>query len=131
VAPPPAVAPAPAVSPPPPAVCYDCGTVTSVRTVRKQGEATIVGPLAGGAIGGLVGNQIGSGSGRTAATIVGAAGGAVVGTEVERRSKTTTQYVVGVRMEDGTMRRFTYRSAPGMREGDRVRVLDGKLVRDS
>jgi outer membrane lipoprotein SlyB len=113
------------------AVCAHCGTVTSVRTVAKQGEAGLLGPAAGGAVGGLVGSQIGGGSGKTIATIVGAAGGAAVGTELERRHKSTTHYVVGVRLNDGTTRSFTYGSAPGVREGDRVRVVDGRLVHDS
>ena len=113
------------------AVCNNCGTITSVRAVKHQGEAGVVGPLAGGAIGGLVGSQIGGGSGKTLATIAGAAGGAAIGTEVERRSKSTVSYVVGVRLNDGTTRSFTYGSAPGVQEGDKVKVVDGKLVRDS
>jgi outer membrane lipoprotein SlyB len=114
-----------------PTVCSNCGTVTSVRAVKQQGEAGIIGPLAGGAIGGAVGSQIGGGSGKTLATIAGAAGGAAIGTEVERRSKSTTHYVVGVRLNDGTTRSFTYGSAPGVQTGDKVKVVDGRLVRDS
>jgi len=119
---------------PPPkvaAVCMNCGTVTSVRAVKQQGEASMVGPAAGTAVGGLIGNQIGSGSGNKIATIAGAAVGAAAGTEVERRYKSTTHYVVGVRLNDGTTRSFTYQSAPGVNEGDKVRVVDGQLVRDS
>ena len=114
-----------------PAVCMNCGTITSVRTVKQQGEAGLIGPIAGGALGGVVGSQVGSGSGKTLATIAGAAGGALIGTEVERRSKSTTQYVVGVRLNDGTTRSFTYASAPGVQEGDKVKVVDGRLIRDS
>jgi outer membrane lipoprotein SlyB len=114
-----------------PAVCNNCGTVTSVRVVKQQGEAGLVGPIAGGAVGGLVGSQIGGGSGKTLATIVGAAGGAAVGTEAERRYKATTSYVVGVRLNNGTTRSFTYGNAPGVQQGDRVRVVDGRLIRDS
>jgi len=114
-----------------PAVCYNCGTVTSVRAVKQQGEAGIVGPLAGGAIGGAIGSQIGGGSGKTIATIAGAAGGAAIGTEVERRSKSTTHYVVGVRLNDGTTRNFNYQSAPGVNEGDKIKVVDDRLIRDS
>lgn len=113
------------------ATCAHCGTVTSVHVVKQQGEAGLIGPAAGTAVGGLIGSQIGSGSGRTVATIVGAAGGAAAGTEIERRYKATTHHVVNVRLNDGTTRRFTYASAPGFREGDRVRVVEGRLVRDS
>jgi outer membrane lipoprotein SlyB len=113
------------------AVCTNCGTVTSVRTLKQQGEAGLIGPIAGGAIGGVVGSQIGGGSGKTLATIVGAAGGAAVGTEVERRQKAITHYVVGVRMTDGSTRNFTYSVSPGVREGDKVRVVDDRLIHDS
>ena len=113
------------------AVCNNCGVVTSVNAVKQQGEAGLIGPIAGGALGGLAGSQIGGGSGKTIATIVGAAGGAVVGTEVERRQKATTSYTVGVRLNDGTTRSFNFGSAPGFNQGDRVKVVDGSLVRDS
>lgn len=118
--------PAPVVA----AACTNCGSVSSVRAVREQGEAGIIGPAAGGLLGGVVGSQIGGGTGKTIATIAGAAGGAMVGTEVERRSKSTTSYVVAVRMNDGASRSFTYPNAPGVEAGDKVRVVDGRLLRD-
>lgn len=118
---------APAKAPP---VCNECGTVTSVRTVKQQGEAGLIGPIAGGVIGGVVGSQIGGGSGKTIATVIGAAGGAAAGTEIERRSKSTTHYIVGVRFNDGTTRSFTYGNEPGVQSGDRVRLVDGKLLRN-
>ena len=113
------------------AVCNNCGTVTSVRVVKRQGDAGLLGPIAGGAVGGLVGSQIGGGSGKTIATIAGAAGGAALGTEMERRHKATSTYVVNVRLNDGTTRSFNYGSAPGVQQGDRIRVVDDRLVRDS
>lgn len=113
------------------AICNNCGTVTSVRVVKQQGEAGLIGPIAGGAICGLAGTQVGSGSGKTIATIAGAAVGAAAGTEIERRQKSTSSYVVGVRLNDGTTRTFTYGTAPGYQQGDRIRVVDGQLVKDS
>ena len=44
-------------------------------------DHNIVGTLIGGAAGGIAGHQIGKGSGRTVATIGGAAGGAYLGNE--------------------------------------------------
>ena len=113
-----------------PRECTNCGSVVSVRAVRQQGEAGMIGPAAGGLVGGLVGHQIGSGRGNTIATVVGAAAGAAGGTEIERRYKSKTSYVVAVRMNDGRVRRFTYAAAPGVEAGDKVRVVGGKLVRD-
>lgn len=115
---------------PAPAPCRNCGTVSAVRAVKKQGEAGMIGPAAGALIGGVVGNQIGSGRGNTIATVIGAGGGAAAGTEIERRAKSTTHYDVAVRMNDGSVRHFNYASAPGVHSGDRVRVVDGRLVRD-
>ena len=120
-----AAAPAPAV-----AACSNCGTVTSVRSVQQQGDASMIGPAAGALLGGLAGRQIGDGSGRTIATVVGAGAGAAVGTEVERRYKTSTSYVVAVRMNDGSNRSFNYATAPNVQAGSKVRVVDGQLIHD-
>jgi outer membrane lipoprotein SlyB len=121
-----AASPAPAA----PAPCHSCGTVTSVRAVKQQGEASMIGPAAGALLGGLAGRQIGNGSGKTIATVIGAGAGAAAGTEVERRYKSTTSYVVAVRMNDGSHRSFNYASAPGVSAGDKVRVVNGSLQRD-
>jgi outer membrane lipoprotein SlyB len=112
------------------AACTNCGSITSVRAVTQQGEAGLIGPAAGTLLGSVAGSQIGSGSGKTIATVIGAGAGAAIGTEVERRSKSTTSYVVGVRMNDGTSRSFTYPNEPGVAVGDRVRLVDGRLLRD-
>ncbi|HEY9207696.1 MAG TPA: glycine zipper 2TM domain-containing protein, partial [Acidovorax sp.] len=81
------------------------------------------GAVAGGVLGGVLGNQVGKGSGRTAATVLGAVGGGYVGHTVEQRTRTQTVYEVRVRMDDGSVRRFT-RSQP-VPEGAPVRV-EGK-----
>ncbi len=120
--------PAPAV--PAPAPCANCGTVDSIRVIEKQGEGSAVGVIAGGLLGGLLGNQIGQGRGNTAATIVGAAGGAYAGNQVEKNMKKASTYDVGVRMDDGSARTVSYTVEPGFRTGDKVKFIDGKLVRN-
>lgn len=47
------------------AVCDNCGTVTNVRTVEKEGEASGGGAVIGGIVGGVLGHQVGSGRGNT------------------------------------------------------------------
>jgi len=42
--------------------------------------------------------------------------------------KTTQSYVVAVRMDDGSTRDFPYQAEPGFRAGDKVKVVEGKLV---
>jgi outer membrane lipoprotein SlyB len=110
------------------AVCASCGTVSSVNVVENKGEGSGLGAVAGGVVGGLLGNQVGRGNGRTIATVAGVAGGALAGNEVEKRYKTERTYQVAVRMDDGSVRHFT-ETAPGYEPGDKVKVVDGHLVR--
>jgi outer membrane lipoprotein SlyB len=116
-----AARPAPAA----PAVCAACGTVESVRAVKRKGEAQGVGAVAGGVLGAVVGNQMGKGDGRKAMTVIGAVGGGVAGHEVEKRARSTTVHVVQVRMDDGTRRTLEVAKAP--KAGERVRVEGGTL----
>lgn len=123
----PAVAAAPAPAQPvTPPVCRECGTVESVREVVAKGEGSPVGAIAGGVLGGLLGHQVGRGSGKDLATIAGAVGGAFAGHEVEKNVRTTKQYQVEVRFDDGAVRSFTLPSAT-WRNGDRVRLANGGL----
>ena len=109
--------------------CKDCGTVTNVKTVKKEGEGSGLGAVAGGVIGGVIGHQIGSGRGNTAATVAGAAGGAYAGHQVEKSKKSTTTYQVLVKMEDGKDRTFNFSKDTSYRIGDKVKIVDGKLTR--
>ena len=111
------------------AACPNCGTVTDVKTVKKEGEGSGVGAVAGGVLGGVLGHQVGSGRGNTAATIVGAGAGAYAGHQVEKNQKTTTSYQVIVKMEDGKSRTFNFSKETSYRVGDRIKVVDGKLAR--
>jgi outer membrane lipoprotein SlyB len=116
--------------PPPPAprICANCGSVISVNAVKQKGEGSGLGAVGGAVVGGLLGNQVGSGRGRTAATVVGVAGGALAGNEVEKYAKSSQTYNVAVRMDDGSSRTFSYPSEPSFRSGDKVRIVEGKLV---
>jgi outer membrane lipoprotein SlyB len=111
------------------AACKECGTVVDVKTVKKQGEASGAGAVIGGVAGGVLGHQIGSGRGNTVATVAGAAGGAYVGHQVEKEKKSTLQYVVHVKMDDGSNRTFTYANPTSYRAGDKVKIVDKKLVK--
>jgi outer membrane lipoprotein SlyB len=111
------------------ALCKECGTVTSVETVKKEGEASGAGAVIGGIAGGVLGHQIGSGRGNTVATVAGAAGGAYAGHQIEKNKNSGTQYVVHVKLEDGTNRTFTYKDAVAYKTGDKVKIVDKKLVR--
>ena len=111
-------------------VCQGCGRVESVQAVEQAAPATGVGAVAGGVLGAVVGNQVGKGSGRTAATLLGAVGGGYVGHKVEQRTRTHTVYEVAVRMDDGSVRRFqraqpTAVGTPVVMQGKGFRVDQG------
>ena len=68
------------------------------QTVETQAPPSqgngIAGAIIGGLAGGLLGAQVGHGSGKTAATIVGAGGGAIIGNQIANSpSPPTTQTV--------------------------------------
>lgn len=109
----------------PPAACADCGQVQAVRYVEEKGKGTGLGAVAGGVVGGVIGHQIGSGRGNTVATVAGAAGGAYVGNKVEQNKNTKSSWTVTIRMDGGNTRTFTYSSQPTVKEGDRVKLVDG------
>jgi outer membrane lipoprotein SlyB len=118
-------------APPAPPVCNDCGIVAAVRPVKTQGQGSGVGAVAGGAAGGLVGNQFGSGNGKTAMTILGVIGGALGGNQVEKEVKSTTQWYVDVRLDNGQLRTIAVPGNPGPIVGTRVRIQNGQLVREA
>jgi outer membrane lipoprotein SlyB len=108
--------------------CATCGVVASIRYVEKKGEGSGVGAIAGGVLGGVLGHQIGSGRGNTAATIVGAGAGAYAGNEVEKNAKKKSYYVVAVRLDNGRRQTITQGARPGVREGDRVKIVGGNRL---
>ena len=97
-----AVNPPPVVMPAPKPICVNCGTVTSVTPIQRDGVGGGGGVLAGGVLGAVVGNQIGDGGGKALATLLGAVGGGLAGNAVEKRMKKETVYEVRVQMEDGS-----------------------------
>ncbi|KQQ45317.1 hypothetical protein ASF61_20375 [Duganella sp. Leaf126] len=111
------------------AACHDCGRVTSVVVSEKAGEGGAVGLIAGGVAGALLGNQVGSGGGKKLATLAGAAGGAYAGKKVEEQARTTKQWTVHVRYDDGKQDTFVYDNDPQMVNGERVQKQHGTLVR--
>lgn len=105
--------------------CADCGVVRSVRYVEDKGEASGLGAIAGGVVGGVIGHQIGSGRGNTVATIAGAGGGAYAGHQIEKNRNKKSYWSVAIRMDGGDTRSFTFGSKPAVKEGERVKLVDG------
>jgi outer membrane lipoprotein SlyB len=115
--------------------CATCGTVESAVAVQRQGKVngvdvgntTIgIGTVAGGVLGGVLGNQVGGGNGKTAMTVLGAAGGAYAGNAVEKNMKKVTVYQMRVRMNNGSVR--TIEQASPVAAGSSV-VVEGNSLR--
>jgi outer membrane lipoprotein SlyB len=105
--------------------CADCGRVESIQYVEQKGQGTGLGAIGGAVVGGVIGHQIGSGRGNTVATVAGAAGGAYVGNEVEKNRRTTGSWSVRIKMDGGATRTFSFSAQPTVREGERVKLVDG------
>ncbi|HWY24908.1 MAG TPA: glycine zipper 2TM domain-containing protein [Nevskia sp.] len=111
---------------PPP--CSDCGVVSSVTPVRKEGQAGWAGTLGGAAAGGLAGNQFGKGKGNIAMTALGVVGGAFAGREVEKQVTADTVYQVAVNMDSGGQRVVTVANGQGLAPGTKVHVDGNSLL---
>jgi outer membrane lipoprotein SlyB len=109
--------------------CSICGTVDSIRAARVTGDQTGLGAVTGGLTGALVRNPLERGNASLVTTILGAAGGAFAGNEIDKSAKRQFAYRVTIRMDDGSFRTVSLPSAPAFTVGDKVRVVEGKLVR--
>jgi outer membrane lipoprotein SlyB len=113
-----------------PEVCRECGVVESIESFSEKGQASGGGAVAGGVVGGIIGNQIGKGRGKDLATVAGVVGGAIAGNEIEKNVKKVTRYRIALRMDDGTHQQLTLDAANGVAVGDKVKIVDGALVRN-
>ncbi|HKE42241.1 MAG TPA: glycine zipper 2TM domain-containing protein [Casimicrobiaceae bacterium] len=119
---------APSATTPAAANCATCGAIESIRYVEEKGTGSGVGAVAGGVVGGVVGHQFGSGRGNTVATIAGAGVGALAGNEVEKNVKKKSYYVITVRLDNGNKQSVSQTAKPALKQGDRVKVVDGNRV---
>lgn len=108
------------------------GVVESINAVERGGalESVGIGTVGGAVVGGLLGNQVGGGSGRTAATVAGALGGAAAGNQVDQRRNTTAPaYDIRVRLDDGSTVTMRQEDLGNIRVGNRVRVGNDRVYR--
>ena len=109
--------------------CALCGTVESIRTVEVRDEAGGASGVANGPAGSGPGEQAVRENRGTAVTLLEAAGAAISGNEIEKNMKRRYAYRVTVRMDDGSFRTVSLASPPALAVGDKVRVVEGRLVR--
>lgn len=108
------------------------GVVQSIDLVQQEQKSGIgAGAIVGAVVGGVLGNQVGKGDGKTAATVLGAAGGAYAGNEVQKRNQPAQSDAVRlqVRLNDGAHITVTQETSGDIRVGDRVVVQNGMARR--
>lgn len=102
------------------------GVVQAIDLVGQSNSGVPAGAILGAVLGGVLGNQVGAGNGKTAATVIGAAGGAYAGNEIEKRNQQQSEaYKFTIRMTDGSYQSLTQASHADIRVGDRVRIENG------
>ncbi|WP_284614629.1 glycine zipper 2TM domain-containing protein [Aquabacterium humicola] len=104
------------------------GTVAGIDVVAADQRGPGAGAVIGAIVGGVLGNQVGGGTGRAAATGIGAVGGAIIGHNIEKR-RADDVYRVSVRFDNGERRHFDFQRIDDLRVGDRVRYEGGTLHR--
>lgn len=109
------------------------GVVQSIALVQQQSTSAPIGAgtIVGAVVGGVLGNQVGGGSGKTAATVLGAAGGAYAGHQIEKSNQTQqgNVYQLSVRLNNGSYQTLTQTTNNDIRVGDSVRIDNGVAQR--
>lgn len=112
-----------------PAACALCGTIESVRVIEIYEEPTAAGgaiePGSGEAAVGGPGGAIANG----AASVLDALSNTMRGNEPENNVRKRHVYRVTLRMDDGSFRAISLPGPPAFSVGDKVRVVEGRLVR--
>jgi outer membrane lipoprotein SlyB len=106
------------------------GVVQAIDLVGQSNSGVPAGAILGAVLGGVLGNQVGAGNGKTAATVIGAAGGAYAGNELEKRNQQQSEgYKFTIRMANGAYQTVTQTSHADIRVGDRVKIENGVVRR--
>jgi len=79
------------------AACKECGTVSDVKTIKKEGEGSGVGAVAGG----------------------------VAGNAIEQGTTMKQGLEITVKLDNGELRAITQDADESFRPGERVRLLSG------
>ena len=109
------------------AICDNCGTVQGVKKEKRKGHGGMLGAAGGAVAGGVLGNQVGSGTGKTVATVGGAVAGGVIGNEVQKKMTSKKVFVTSVKMKDGSIKTFEQEAQPAWAAGNVVKI-DGTTL---
>jgi len=105
--------------------CALCGTIESVRTVDVLDEvgATV------GAADSRSGADANNARANVSTSVLDTLSGVVSGSAPDRNVRKRVVYRVTLRMDDGSFRAISLSSPPAFAVGDKVRVVEGRLVR--
>lgn len=99
-------------------------TVESVRAVSIQGSQTPIGPIAGGAVGGIAGSTVGQGKGSSIGAVLGGVAGGVAGQAIEEGATRKNGLEITVKLDNGDLRAIVQEADEAFRPGERVRLLN-------
>jgi outer membrane lipoprotein SlyB len=105
--------------------CALCGTIESIRTVEvldQVGATASTADSRNGAEAGAVGAS-------AATSVLDTLSSVVTGNAAENNVRKRLVYRVTLRMDDGSFRAISLSSPPSFAVGDKVRVVEGRLVR--
>lgn len=108
-----------------PGACALCGTIESVRTVEvlDEGSATV------GTADSRSRTDTNNASASASTSVLDTLTEVVSGSASERNVRKRVVYRVTLRMDDGSFRAISLSSPPAFAVGDKVRVVEGRLVR--
>ena len=128
VAPEEAQLPRSGLKPAQPAVCALCGIVESIRSVEVYEESSAVGGAADRSTAENPGAGAGGAIANSAVSMLDSLSGALSGGP-EKSVRKRVVWRVTVRMTDGSYRAISLPSPPVFGVGEKVRVVEGRLVR--
>lgn len=110
------------------------GRVTNIYEHRDQrsGRTSGTGAVLGAVVGAVLGNQVGGGTGRAAATAIGAVGGGLAGNAIEGNNNERGRadgFRIVVSLDQGGQRDYDVSHPGDLRVGDRVRLNNGQISR--
>jgi outer membrane lipoprotein SlyB len=108
------------------------GVIDSIAPGRDGNDSALLGTVVGGVVGAAAGHQVGEGRTNDVATVAGAVGGAVVGRKIDKardRNNHDENYIIGVRLNDGSHQTITQERLGDLRVGDSVRIENGGVRR--
>jgi outer membrane lipoprotein SlyB len=105
--------------------CAVCGTIEAIRLVEVLDEAG----AAGGASEPKARKDASEANPKVATSVLDALSEALTGNEAAKGVRKRQAYRVTVRMDDGSFRAISLSSPPAFAVGDKVRVVEGRLVR--